>query len=351
MTGFCEKTLRDRNKLSAENASTIAENIIAIKREINTRLSYIKNTIQILSEFSRYMKQKPFKEISKDDNFSYLDSIRKPESKDPLHKWIGSYNLKRETIIRFFKWLYYPHVDNPQRRSEITASERNPECIMGIPKLKRKEISCYKPSDLWTQEDDLVFFKWVTNKRDRCYHAISRDLSAWPHEILALRLKELSWKNVNGYQYAEVVVNGKTGSRSIPLIQSIPYVKDWISNHPRRNNPNAPLIVSMSTRAIGKPLSVIGLYTVYKYYKEEFFPKLLDDPTVEPDDKQRIKDLLNKPFNPYIRRHSALTEKSAILKEHILRQHAGWSINSNVAKDTSITLGTSPPKICLRFTE
>lgn len=104
MTRFCEKTLRDRNKLS-ENASTIAENIIAIKREINTRLSYIKNTIQILSEFSRYMKQKPFKEISKDDNFSYLDSIRKPESKDPLHKWIGSYNLKRETIIRFFKWL------------------------------------------------------------------------------------------------------------------------------------------------------------------------------------------------------------------------------------------------------
>ena len=63
MTGFCEKTLRDRNKLS-ENASTIAENIIAIKREINLRLSYIKNTIQILSEFSRYMKQKPFKEIS-----------------------------------------------------------------------------------------------------------------------------------------------------------------------------------------------------------------------------------------------------------------------------------------------
>lgn len=113
--------------------------------------------------------------------------------------------------------MAYPHVDNPQRRSEITASERNPECIMGIPKLKRKEISCYKPSDLWTQEDDLVFFKWVTNKRDRCYHAISRDLSAWPHEILALRLKELSWKNVNGYQYAEVVVNGKTGSRSIHL--------------------------------------------------------------------------------------------------------------------------------------
>ncbi|MGI0044889.1 MAG: zinc ribbon domain-containing protein, partial [Nitrososphaeraceae archaeon] len=33
---------------------------------------------------------------------------------------------------------------------------------------------------------------------------------------------------------------------------------------------------------------------------------------------------------PYIRRHSALTHKSKILKEHTLRQYAGWTTNSNV---------------------
>ena len=32
----------------------------------------------------------------------------------------------------------------------------------------------------------------------------------------------------------------------------------------------------------------------------------------------------------YIRRHSALTEKSAILKEHDLRQYAGWSPGSQM---------------------
>jgi hypothetical protein len=37
---------------------------------------------------------------------------------------------------------------------------------MGISQLKRKEVSCYKPSDLWSQEDDLLFLKWVTNKRE-----------------------------------------------------------------------------------------------------------------------------------------------------------------------------------------
>jgi integrase/recombinase XerD len=40
--------------------------------------------------------------------------------------------------------------------------------------------------------------------------------------------------------------------------------------------------------------------------------------------------LLKKPWDPYIRRHSALTEKSQILKEHVLRQHAGWSQRSQM---------------------
>jgi hypothetical protein len=49
-----------------------------------------------------------------------------------------------------------------------------------------------------------------------------------------------------------------------------------------------------------------------------------------PEDKQGIRELLKKPWNPYIRRHSALTEKSTILKEHVLRQHAGWSGSSQM---------------------
>lgn len=39
---------------------------------------------------------------------------------------------------------------------------------------------------------------------------------------------------------------------------------------------------------------------------------------------------MKKPWNPYIRRHSSLTEKSGILKEHHLRQYAGWSPGSNM---------------------
>ena len=322
--------LKDRTKLSKENSWTISEYIIAMKREINPRLSYIGTTIQVLSEISKLNGiGKKFIDFTRDDVLSYLDKSRKPENQDPLHKWIGTYNMRRIILFRFFKWLYYPDVANPNRRSELSSLEKKPECIVGIPKVRRKEISCYKPSDLWTQEDDLLFLKWVTNKRDRCYHTMARDLSARPHEILNLKIKDVVFKSAGNRQYAEVLVNGKTGSRHIPLIQSIPYIKEWLSNHPSRNNPNSPLFIGLSRRCIGRKLNPDGIYSIYRDYKEEFFPKLLTDPTVPIEDKEKITGLLVKPFNPYIRRHSALTEKSTKLKLHTLNQHAGWSTNSN----------------------
>ncbi|MGC1134087.1 MAG: zinc ribbon domain-containing protein [Nitrososphaeraceae archaeon] len=48
------------------------------------------------------------------------------------------------------------------------------------------------------------------------------------------------------------------------------------------------------------------------------------------EDKDKIRELLKKPWNPYIRRHSALTEKSKFLRESTLRQHAGWSGRSQM---------------------
>jgi ribosomal protein L37AE/L43A len=83
---------------------------------------------------------------------------------------------------------------------------------------------------------------------------------------------------------------------------------------------------------MGRQLTVNGLYNIYKDYREEFFPRLLKDPTVSNEDKSKINALLAKPFNPYIRRHSALTEKSTKLRSNILNQHAGWSMNSNMAR-------------------
>ena len=72
---------------------------------------------------------------------------------------------------------------------------------------------------------------------------MSRDSAARPHELLKLRIKDIVFKlTPDKKQYAEIQLNGKTGSRHIPLIDSIPYVKDWISQHHHSGNPNSILL-------------------------------------------------------------------------------------------------------------
>jgi hypothetical protein len=159
---------------------------------------------------------------------------------------------------------------------------------------------------------------------------MSRDTGCRPHELLKLRIKDVVFKSTGNRQYAEVLVNGKTRSRSIPLIDSIPYVKDYLNHeHPQSANPNA-IFLCGNRKSLGGILNISSLAQIYGRYKYELFPKLLNDPNVPPEDKQKISELLKKPWNPYVRRHSALTDKSKILKEHTLRQYAGWSTNSNM---------------------
>ncbi|MGC2574167.1 MAG: hypothetical protein WA364_21855 [Candidatus Nitrosopolaris sp.] len=97
-----------------------------MKREIKPRLIYIKSTIQFLSELSRVVGiEKHFVDMTRDDILFYLNKCRKPENEDPLHKWIGI------TLMRFFKWLYYPNIASHKRRNELSLEENKPECILG----------------------------------------------------------------------------------------------------------------------------------------------------------------------------------------------------------------------------
>jgi integrase len=206
--------------------------------------------------------------------------------------------------------------------------------MSNISQLKRKEQSTIKPTDLWTTEDDLLFLKYCPSKRDRAYHTIARDTSCRPSEILNLRIRDVVFKISGTSQYAEIVVSGKnvSSNRSIPLIISVPYVKDWLDDHPQHQNPNAFLIPSLDRnhKKFGNRMKETSLNMLYRNYKLEFLPRLLEDPKVLPEDKQKIKDLIKKPFNPYIFCHSALTAKSKFLKENNLRQHAGWSGKSHM---------------------
>jgi len=148
--------------------------------------------------------------------------------------------------------LYCPSYDIPFNKRPT------PDVIQQIPEIKRREISIYKPTDLWTEEDDAIFCRYCPSVRDRCWHAVSRDTGCRPSELLKLKIKDIVVQQLeNGYQVARITVNGKTGTRHVRLNNSYPRLKEWLSHghHPYPRNPHSPLFCGTSRKNTGKRLA------------------------------------------------------------------------------------------------
>jgi integrase len=331
ITRFCSKAYFNKalKKLAAEhidNATTICNYIISEQNQINIKQSTKEGKIKVLIWLSNFHSGKSFTLMTKQNILSYLDSLKRPLTEDISQKWIASYNGRHMILNKFFRWLFNP--DEPDQQKRIT-----PPCMQGVKKLPQKIRTRYRPVDLWDSREHAIFLKYCPDKRDQCYHAIAIDSSARPHEILNLKISDVQFRiTEDGRQYAEMIIKeGKTGTRTVPLIDSIPYVKTWIENHPSGSNPNSWLFISKSNNSQYQKLTYDGIVDRYSYYyKIRYFPKLLEDKAVPDTDKSFIKNMLTKPWNLYIFRHSSLTDKSQILTESLLKEHAGWSMSSSM---------------------
>ena len=106
--------------LQPENAMIVVNYIRAMRPEINLSDNYRRLNIFSLSDISKFHNdnKQSFMQMSRDDILSYLDSFRKSEGADPLHKSVGTYNLYAVLLIRFFRWLYYPDIEQKKRPSQ-----------------------------------------------------------------------------------------------------------------------------------------------------------------------------------------------------------------------------------------
>ena len=118
-------------KLTEDNAPVIANYLNALGNEIHLSINYKRMNLTTLVYISRFLSNKKFKEMTKEDITLYLNSLRKDELKDPSHRWVSTYNLYLVILTRFFKWLYYP---------DLSPGERlKPACIR---EFLRREFRC-----------------------------------------------------------------------------------------------------------------------------------------------------------------------------------------------------------------
>lgn len=329
-------SLTDQDKLLIADFINDFQNTENIR--FGTRRVYLMNLFLLIrSAQSRFDKEPSvLKAITKADIEAYLYGLRKSTITDPDQGWISTYNQRLTTFLKFYKWLNYRHISPSRLRPK-------PALLEGIPFLQRKELTPVKASDLWTQEEDKVFLKYCDDDRMKLFHTMADDTSARPHELLALRIGDVKIKNTNGRIYGEVEIGrgGKTKSRTVPLIISLPYFKALLLNHPEGSNPNSFIFRSIRTkdRYTNKPITPGAVNSLYGNARREQFPKLLERPDVPPEDKIIIKEMLAKPWNPYLRRHISLTEKARLVNEYTLRQHAGWTKTSQMVRIYTHELG------------
>ena len=128
------------------------------------------------------------------------------------------------------------------------------------------------------------------------------------------------------YGEGEIPYNTKTGGGPILLACSFPYVRDWLNDHPFKNEPNASLICNLHT---GSPIGPDAMWTMMQQLRNRIVRLLKTGTVTDEEERQKLEFLLKtKKWNPSCIRHSAITSDSDFLPEYALKKKVRWSMNS-----------------------
>jgi integrase len=194
-------------------------------------------------------------------------------------------------------------------------SKEYPEIVKWL-KIRpdKRKLKQLKASDILTKDEVLKLIKAAYTLRDKTIIALMFEAGLRSGELLGMKVGDVSFENIETNQGNAIVcmiaVNGKTGFRQIPLIETAPLLKDYLRNHPQSDNPDAPLWFSLS--------------------KKNRFEKLEYDAL-----RKMLKDVskragIKKKVYPHIFRHSSATYYSKILTDQQLKLKYGWTNDSRM---------------------
>ena len=228
---------------------------------------------------------KPFDDATKEDVVRLVLKIETGE----YSPWT-KHDYK--AILRvFFRWL---------RKTE----EYPPE----VKWIKNTVRHSHKlPEEILTPEEVVRLVETANNLRDKALVLTLYDSGCRIGEILTLQMKHAQFDSYG----AVLIVDGKTGQRRVRLIMSAPKLGQWVENHPMRNDPEAPLWVTIGTRNRNAPLRYFqALHHLKKLAKQAGIAKRV---------------------YPHLFRHSRATHLANVLTEAQMKQHFGWVQASDMA--------------------
>ncbi|MFH1637398.1 MAG: tyrosine-type recombinase/integrase [Candidatus Woesearchaeota archaeon] len=159
------------------------------------------------------------------------------------------------------------------------------------------------PEELLTEEEMARMIQKCETLRDKALVATLAASGCRIGEVGTLQVKHVSFEEYG----ARLTVRGKTGMRKILVINSAPYLQQWINQHPYNDNPESYLWISNDN----KPLCYTRFVAIIK---------------------RAARDAgVTKRVYSHLFRHSRATMLAANMSDASMKHYLGWTQGSKMA--------------------
>jgi integrase len=172
--------------------------------------------------------------------------------------------------------------------------------------FNRSENKLPESSEMITEEEVNNVMSLCDNIRDRCLISVLYESGCRAGELASMRIG-----NVNFDEHGVVItVIGKTGSRKIRLVKSTAYLKMYIENHPKKEDPRNALWINIGNLNKSKPMVYSGIVKIVRTAFK--------------------RAGINKRCNLHMFRHSRATQMANHLTEFQMNHYFGWIQGSDM---------------------
>jgi len=279
--------------LSASDREDILKFVDFMQKEERSSLRIMRCIIAILQ--AKKVVRKPFKECNKDDIQHYINYL---EDSGYRPSTLLTY---KSIIKKFFKVVYGNNEYYPDAVRWIK---------LKVSKDKQREEERLSYDQFLTEDEVRLLIDTANTIQKKAFIAVGYETGARPEELLNIRIKDILFDSKG----AKVILRGKTVERVTRVIAYVSLLKQWLSIHPFRNDPNAYLWLSEATNHRWRPL---GLRSAEKMFKD-----IMKQSGINNNKRPRL----------YILRHSRATHLANKLTEAQMCSYFGWRLGTKVVQ-------------------
>ncbi len=283
--------VRTDSMLTEADKQDILKFIDFMQREERSSLRIIRCITAIM--LAKKVIKKPFRESTKEDIQHFINYLE-----DNGYR-LASQLTYKSIIKQFYKVVYGNNEHYPDAvvwiKNKVSKDKR----------MKEEQLSY----DQFLTEDEIKLLIDTANTIQRkAFIAVGYETGARPEELLNIRIKDIMFDNKG----AKVILRGKTVERVTRVIAYVSLLKQWLSVHPFKDDPNAYLWLSEASNHKWRPIGIRSAEMMFE------------------DTMKRAG--IKKQTRLYILRHSRATHLANKLTEAQMCAYFGWSLGTKVVQ-------------------